>query len=83
MIAFIIARRWCLSLQRHDRELLLHGYETGVIVRSPDGRVLPRSTVPINPTHAYTLTTHDGRSRRSSCHRARTQNGVVGAAGRA
>ena len=37
VIAFIIARRWAISLQRHDRELLLHGYETGVIVRSPKG----------------------------------------------
>ncbi|MGI8994812.1 MAG: cytochrome bc1 complex cytochrome b subunit, partial [Nocardioidaceae bacterium] len=37
VLAFIVTRRWCLSLQRHERELLLHGYETGVIVRSPEG----------------------------------------------
>jgi ubiquinol-cytochrome c reductase cytochrome b subunit len=37
VLAFIIAKRWCLSLQRHDKEMLLHGYESGVIMRSPDG----------------------------------------------
>src|SRR6476469_3649071 len=34
-IAFFIARRWCISLQRHDNETLLHGYEPGIIMRSP------------------------------------------------
>ena len=37
VIAFIITRRWCISLQRHDKEKLLHGYETGIIMRSPEG----------------------------------------------
>ncbi len=55
-IAFIIARRWAISLQRHDRDLLLHGYETGVIVRSPDGGY-SELHAPINPERAYTLTT--------------------------
>lgn len=36
-IGFVIARRVCLALQRKDRELLLHGYETGRIVRLPGG----------------------------------------------
>ena len=35
VIAFIIAKRWCISLQRKDNETLLHGYETGIIMRSP------------------------------------------------
>ena len=37
VIAFILTRRWCISLQRHDEAALLHGYETGVIMRSPEG----------------------------------------------
>ena len=37
LIAFYITRRWCISLQRQDNEKLLHGYETGVIMRSPEG----------------------------------------------
>ena len=58
VIVFIIARRWCLSLQRHDRDLLLHGYETGVIVRSPDGEYTEIHR-PIDPISAYNLTTHE------------------------
>ena len=36
-IAFIITKRSCLALQRRDREKLLHGYESGVIKRLPNG----------------------------------------------
>ena len=60
ILAFIIARRWALSLQRHDRELLLHGYETGVIVRSPEGSY-SEIHAPIDPARAYSLTTHERR----------------------
>jgi ubiquinol-cytochrome c reductase cytochrome b subunit len=35
--AFIIAKRTCLALQRKDREIALHGYESGRIVRLPGG----------------------------------------------
>lgn len=37
IIAFTVARRVCVALQRKDRELLLHGFETGRIVRLPGG----------------------------------------------
>ena len=37
IIAFIITKRTCLSLQRKDRETALHGRETGRIVRLPHG----------------------------------------------
>lgn len=37
VIAFIITRRICISLQRKDRELVLHGHEAGVIEMSPEG----------------------------------------------
>ena len=61
MIAFIIARRWAISLQRHDRDLLLHGYETGVIVRSPQGEYT-EIHAPISTDRAYTLTAHERRA---------------------
>ena len=35
--AFIITKRTCLALQRKDREIALHGYESGRIVRLPGG----------------------------------------------
>ena len=40
IIAFIVTRRVCLSLQRKDREIVLHGRETGRIIRLPHGEYL-------------------------------------------
>ncbi len=40
VIAFYIAKRTCLSLQRKDREIVLHGRETGRIVRMPHGEYI-------------------------------------------
>jgi ubiquinol-cytochrome c reductase cytochrome b subunit len=37
LVAFEITRRICLALQRKDREVALHGFETGRIVRLPGG----------------------------------------------
>ncbi len=39
-LAFIITKRICLSLQRRDREKLLHGRETGRILRLPTGEFI-------------------------------------------
>ena len=36
-VAFWVTKRICLGLQRKDRELVLHGHETGRIVRFADG----------------------------------------------
>ncbi|WP_122817150.1 cytochrome b [Nocardioides pantholopis] len=57
-IAFFITRRWCISLQRQDEERLLHGYETGIIMRSPEGGYSERH-LPISEAEAYTLTARD------------------------
>jgi ubiquinol-cytochrome c reductase cytochrome b subunit len=37
ILGFVIAQRVCIGLRRKDRETLLHGYETGRIVRLPGG----------------------------------------------
>ena len=55
VIAFIITRRWCISLQRHDNEKLLHGLESGVIMRDPQGGYTEKH-VPLPVDAAYTLT---------------------------
>jgi quinol---cytochrome-c reductase cytochrome b subunit len=39
-LAYYLAHRACLGLQQHDREVLAHGIETGVIRRLPDGRFI-------------------------------------------
>jgi ubiquinol-cytochrome c reductase cytochrome b subunit len=58
VVAFVVARRWAISLQRSDEAKLLHGYETGVIMRSPDGEYTERH-LPISGEEAYTLTARD------------------------
>jgi ubiquinol-cytochrome c reductase cytochrome b subunit len=40
VVAFFITRRVCLALQKKDRTILLHGYETGRIVRLPGGEYI-------------------------------------------
>jgi ubiquinol-cytochrome c reductase cytochrome b subunit len=40
VLVFIITKRICLSLQRKDRELVLHGHETGRIVRFAHGEYI-------------------------------------------
>ncbi|APF40106.1 cytochrome b [Neomicrococcus aestuarii] len=37
ILGFIVTRRICLSLQRKDREIVLHGREAGIIEMSPVG----------------------------------------------
>jgi ubiquinol-cytochrome c reductase cytochrome b subunit len=40
IVAFIITKRVCLSLQRKDREIALHGRESGRIIRMPHGEYI-------------------------------------------
>jgi ubiquinol-cytochrome c reductase cytochrome b subunit len=39
-IAYVVAYRVCLGLQRHDREVLEHGVQTGVIRMLPSGQFI-------------------------------------------
>jgi ubiquinol-cytochrome c reductase cytochrome b subunit len=39
-LAYWVTHRACLGLQQHDREVLAHGIETGIIKRLPDGRFI-------------------------------------------
>jgi ubiquinol-cytochrome c reductase cytochrome b subunit len=57
-LAFVITKRLCLSLQRADRELVLHGRETGTLLRLPHGEFVEVHE-PISPEKAYLLTSHE------------------------
>ena len=57
VIAYIITKRICLSLQRRDRERVLHGGESGIIERSAVGGY-SEPHVPISHDEAFTLTAH-------------------------
>ncbi|MFG1817899.1 cytochrome bc complex cytochrome b subunit [Kribbella sp. NPDC049174] len=58
VLAFWVTRRIAISLQRADKERLLHGLETGVIVRSPAGGYSERHA-PISIYEAYELTARE------------------------
>jgi ubiquinol-cytochrome c reductase cytochrome b subunit len=57
-LAFVITKRICLSLQRADRELVLHGKETGRLVMLPHGEFIEVHE-PLTPEKAYLLTQHE------------------------
>ncbi|MCW2825185.1 MAG: ubiquinol-cytochrome c reductase cytochrome b subunit [Aeromicrobium sp.] len=58
VIAFMVTKRICIGLQRADANRILHGYETGVIERTPDGGFSERHA-PLPIGTQYTLTAHD------------------------
>ncbi|MFF7453237.1 cytochrome bc complex cytochrome b subunit [Kitasatospora sp. NPDC008115] len=58
VIVFVITKRWCLGLQRRDREKVLHGRETGVIKRLQHGEFV-EVHAPLGQDRLYTLTSHD------------------------
>jgi ubiquinol-cytochrome c reductase cytochrome b subunit len=60
-LAFVITKRICLSLQRADRELVLHGRETGRLVMLPHGEFIEVHE-PLSPEKAYLLTQHEQRA---------------------
>jgi ubiquinol-cytochrome c reductase cytochrome b subunit len=40
VLAFFITKRICIGLQKKDREIALHGFESGRIVRLPGGEYI-------------------------------------------
>jgi ubiquinol-cytochrome c reductase cytochrome b subunit len=58
VIAFLITRRWCIALQRADQARLLHGYESGVIMRSPEGAYAEKH-LPISTGETFALASRE------------------------
>ncbi|MGW2873723.1 cytochrome b N-terminal domain-containing protein, partial [Kitasatospora sp. NPDC001225] len=58
VVVFIITKRWCLGLQRRDKEKVLHGRESGVIKRLPHGEFVEVHTQ-LPQKDLYKLTAHD------------------------
>lgn len=54
-IVYIVTKRICLGLQRRDREKLLHGYESGRILRLPHGEFIEVHQ-PISQTEMAVIT---------------------------
>ena len=58
IFAFWVTRRICFGLQRADRDKILHGRESGIIVRSPEGE-FSEIHERLEPAELHTLTSHD------------------------
>ncbi|MGH8776122.1 MAG: cytochrome bc1 complex cytochrome b subunit [Jiangellaceae bacterium] len=56
-IMFFVTKRICIGLQRRDREKVLHGRESGVIMVSPDGEY-SELHAPLSHEAANELTAH-------------------------
>ncbi|GAB2979955.1 cytochrome bc complex cytochrome b subunit [Streptomyces pseudoechinosporeus] len=74
VLVFIVTRRICLGLQRRDRDLVLHGRETGVIKRLPHGEFVEVHQ-PLSPAELHVLTQHE-QPRPLEAGPARDANGV-------
>ncbi|MFS8197836.1 cytochrome b [Streptomyces sp. CWNU-52B] len=81
VVVFAVTRRVCLGLQLRDRELVLHGRETGVVKRLPHGAYVA-SHRPLSPAELHTLTRHE-QPRPLDPGPAQDANGVPGPGGRA
>ncbi|MEV7783245.1 ubiquinol-cytochrome c reductase cytochrome b subunit, partial [Kitasatospora sp. NPDC087315] len=71
--------RWCLGLQRRDKEKVLHGRETGVIKRLPHGE-FTEVHAPLTAAELHRLTSHE-QPRPLELPAAVDENGVAHPAG--
>jgi ubiquinol-cytochrome c reductase cytochrome b subunit len=60
-LAFWLTKRICLSLQRHDRDKVLHGRETGTIIRTADGRFYEKHD-PLDPYERWPLVDYEAHA---------------------
>ena len=58
VLAFFITKRICISLQRADRDLVLHGRETGRLLRLPHGEFVEVHE-PLSAAETWKLTSHE------------------------
>ncbi|MER5865207.1 cytochrome bc complex cytochrome b subunit [Kitasatospora sp. NPDC002040] len=58
VLVFTVTKRWCLGLQRRDRDKVLHGRETGIIQRTPGGEFVELHQ-PLSPAELHRLTAHE------------------------
>lgn len=59
-LAYWVAKRICLGLQLRDRDKVLHGRESGIIVATPEGG-FNEVHIPLSRDDAYALTSHEPR----------------------
>ena len=75
-IVFVITKRICLGLQRRDRDKLLHGYETGTIMRLPHGEFIEVHAPVVAARSAPCCCPAERRPAAASCETEPDANGV-------
>jgi ubiquinol-cytochrome c reductase cytochrome b subunit len=80
VIAFLVTKRICIALQRMDRDKLLHGMETGVIMRLPNGEYIEKHA-PLPQDLAWKLASHE-RPRVLEAPEREDEHGVANPASR-
>ncbi|GAA4845647.1 ubiquinol-cytochrome c reductase cytochrome b subunit [Kitasatospora terrestris] len=58
VVVFVITKRWCLGLQRRDKEKVLHGRESGIIKRLPHGEFI-EVHAELSAQDKFKLTAHE------------------------
>ncbi|GAA1142990.1 cytochrome b [Ornithinicoccus hortensis] len=58
IVVFMVVKRVCLSLQRADHDLVMHGVESGRIVRTPEGKFYEHHE-PLSPSDRWHLVQHE------------------------
>jgi ubiquinol-cytochrome c reductase cytochrome b subunit len=76
-IVYVLTKRFCLSLQRADDDLLHHGIESGTIRRLPSGEFV-EETVPLPAQYSVLLETSPER-KELAAHNAHRTDGPQGA----
>ncbi len=61
VIAFLVTKRICIGLQRRDRELVLHGHETGRVVQLESGEFMEVHR-PLDEHELWTLVSYTDES---------------------
>ncbi|CAM3553215.1 cytochrome b N-terminal domain-containing protein [Occultella aeris] len=58
VLGFVLTKRMCIALQRKDRELVLHGHETGRVVRTSTGEYVEVHR-PLDPYERWRLVDYE------------------------
>ncbi|MGH8773841.1 MAG: cytochrome bc1 complex cytochrome b subunit [Jiangellaceae bacterium] len=59
-LGYWVTKRICVGLQHRDRDKVLHGRESGIIIASPGGG-FSEVRIPLSQHDAYALTSHERR----------------------
>ena len=77
IVVFYVVKKLCQSLQQHDREKVLHGHETGTIIRTPEGKFFELHE-PMDEYERWNLVQHEmPRPTALTAGRATDEHGVA------